>query len=103
MADSLDGELTRIEEVYYQPRDYKGTGSVTERLNSILWTAFSVTGGADAPGGNAQRALERLLTEGNAFAEEVNSIQAGLWLEWLEAVGAVDRSPSRIYEGTGRQ
>ena len=103
LADSLDGELTRIEEIYYQPRDYKGTGSVTERLNSILWTAFSVTGGADAPGGNAQRALVRLRDEGKAFADEVKAVQEGLWLEWLEAAEAVDRSPSRIYEGTGKQ
>jgi hypothetical protein len=76
---------------------------VTERLNSILWTAFSVTGGADAPGGNAQRALVRLRDEGKAFADEVKAVQEGLWLEWLEAAEAVDRSPSRIYEGTGKQ
>jgi hypothetical protein len=45
----------------------------------------------------------RLRDEGKAFADEVKAVQEGLWLEWLEAAEAVDRSPSRIYEGTGKQ
>ena len=100
LTDSLTGELARVEELYYEPKDFKGIESVTERLSSVMWTAFSVNGGAEAPGGNAQRALERLHTEGAAFAEEVRVIQEGLWKEWLAAVEAIDRSPARLYEGT---
>jgi hypothetical protein len=100
LTDSLKGELKRVEELYYEPKDFKGIESVTERLSSVMWTAFSIDGGADAPGGNAQRALERLHAEGSVFAAEVQSIQAGVWAEWLEAIDAIDRSPRRLYEGT---
>ena len=68
-----------------------------------MWTAFSVNGGEDAPGGNAQRALQRL-TEGAAdFTKAVQDIMEGVWVEWLAAVDAIDRSPARLYKVAGEQ
>jgi hypothetical protein len=103
LTDSLKAELTAVEEMYYEPRDFKGIESVTERLSSVMWTAFSVNGGAEAPGGNAQRALQRLHEGATEFEAAVNVVMEGVWLDWLEAVEAIDRSPGRLYEAAGQQ
>ncbi len=103
LADSLKSTLQGIEEMYTEPRDFKGIESVTERLSSIMWTAFSINGGTDAPGGNAQRALERLHEGASEFAKAVDEAMAGVWMDWLEAVEAIDRSPARLYEAAGEQ
>lgn len=103
LRDSLKTELTRIEELYYEPRDFEGIESVTERLSSVMWTAFSVNGGMDAPGGNAQRALQRLHEGGTAFREAVDAVIEGVWADWIEAVEGIDRSPGRLFEAAGDQ
>ena len=40
LTDYLKKALLDIEEMYTEPRDVKGTGSVTERLSSVMWGAF---------------------------------------------------------------
>jgi len=103
LSDSLKAELTAVEEMYYEPRDFKGIESVTERLSSVMWTAFSINGGAEAPGGNAQRALQRLHEGATEFDAAVKVVMEGVWLDWLAAVEAIDRSPARLYEAAGQQ
>ena len=103
LSDSLKAELTAVEEMYYEPRDFKGIESVTERLSSVMWTAFSINGGAEAPGGNAQRALQRLHEGATEFDTAVKVVMEGVWLDWLAAVEAIDRSPARLYEAAGQQ
>jgi photosystem II stability/assembly factor-like uncharacterized protein len=103
LSDSLKAELTAVEEMYYEPRDFKGIESLTERLSSVMWTAFSINGGAEAPGGNAQRALQRLHEGATEFDTAVKVVMEGVWLDWLAAVEAIDRSPARLYEAAGQQ
>ena len=102
LSDSLKKAFLDVEAMYTEPEDFKGIESVTERLSSVMWNAFSVNGGDEAPAGNSQRALERLREEGAAFADAVEEIMGGLWMSWLDAVDAVDRSPLRIFEATGQ-
>ena len=102
LSDSLKKAFLDVEAMYTEPEDFKGIESVTERLSSVMWNAFSVNGGDEAPAGNSQRALERLREEGAAFADAVEEIMGGLWVSWLDAVDAVDRSPLRIFEATGQ-
>ena len=103
LTDSLKAELLTVEEMYTEPRDAKGTGSVTERLSSVMWGALSINGGDMAPGMNAIRALERLQEGGEAFCSSVDALMSGLWTEWLQVVGAVDRSPEALFEASGEQ
>ena len=103
LADSLKSTLREVEEIYTEPRDFKGIESVTERLSSVMWTAFSINGGKDAPGGNAMRALERLHEGASSFVKAVDDAMTGVWVDWLEAVEAIDRSPGRLYEAAGEQ
>jgi photosystem II stability/assembly factor-like uncharacterized protein len=100
LSDSLKTAFLDAEALYTEPEDFKGIESVTERLSSVMWNAFSINGGDTAPAGNAQRALERLREEGTEFAVAVQEIMDGLWMSWLDAVDAVDRSPLRIFEAT---
>ena len=100
LSDSLKTAFLDAEALYTEPEDFKGIESVTERLSSVMWNAFSINGGDTAPAGNAQRALERLREEGTEFALAVQEIMDGLWMSWLDAVDAVDRSPRRIFEAT---
>ena len=100
LSDSLKTAFLDAEALYTEPEDFKGIESVTERLSSVMWNAFSINGGDTAPAGNAQRALERLREEGTEFAVAVQEIMGGLWMSWLDAVDAVDRSPRRIFEAT---
>jgi photosystem II stability/assembly factor-like uncharacterized protein len=100
LSDSLKTAFLDAEALYTEPEDFKGIESVTERLSSVMWNAFSINGGDTAPAGNAQRALERLREEGTEFAVAVQEIMDGLWMSWLDAVDAVDRSPRRIFEAT---
>lgn len=100
LSDSLKTAFLDAEEMYTEPEDFKGIESVTERLSSVMWNAFSINGGDTAPAGNAQRALERLREEGTEFAGAVQEIMDGLWMSWLDAVDAVDRSPRRIFDAT---
>jgi photosystem II stability/assembly factor-like uncharacterized protein len=103
LTDSLKVELLTVEEMYTEPRDAKGTGSVTERLSSVMWDAFSINGGDMAPGMNAIRALERLQEGGAIFCSSVDALMSGLWTEWLEVVGSVDRSPKTLFKASGEQ
>ena len=103
LTDSLKTALLTAEELYTEPRDAKGTGSVTERLSSVMWDAFSINGGDMAPGGNAIRALERLQEGGAEFCTEVATVMSGLWLTWLQSVETVDRSPQKLFEAAGEQ
>ena len=103
LADSLKSEISRVEALYTEPQDFKGIESVTERLSSLMWTAYSVDGGDHAPAGNAARALERLIQGGEKFAAEVATIMQGVWLDWVEAVEAIDRSPMRLFDASGEQ
>lgn len=103
LTDSLNTALLNTEEMYMEPRDAKGIGSVTERLSSVMWNAFSINGGDMAPGGNAIRALERLQQNGSEFCAEVEAVMSGLWEEWLAAVEAVDRSPRKLFDASGDQ
>ncbi len=103
LTDSLKKALLDIEEMYTEPRDVKGTGSVTERLSSVMWGAFSINGGDMAPGGNAIRALQRLQQGGALFCGAVDELMSSLWIEWIEVVGAVDRSPETLFEASGQQ
>jgi len=57
----------------------------------------------DAPGGNAQRALQRLHEGGTAFREAVDAVIEGVWADWIEAVEGIDRSPGRLFEAAGDQ
>ena len=100
LSDSLKTAFLDAEALYTEPEDFKGIESVTERLSSVMWNAFSINGGDTAPAGNAQRALERLREEGTEFAVAVQEIMDGLWMSWLDAVDAVDRSPRRIFDAT---
>ena len=100
LSDSLKTAFLDAEALYTEPEDFKGIESVTERLSSVMWNAFSINGGDTAPAGNAQRALERLREEGTEFAVAVQEIMDGLWTSWLDAVDAVDRSPRRIFDAT---
>ena len=100
LSDSLKTAFLDAEALYTEPEDFEGIESVTERLSSVMWNAFSINGGDTAPAGNAQRALERLREEGTEFAVAVQEIMDGLWMSWLDAVDAVDRSPLRIFEAT---
>lgn len=100
LSDSLKKAFLDVEAMYTEPEDFKGIESVTERLSSVMWNAFSVNGGDEAPAGNSERALERLREEGAEFAEAVEVVMSGLWVSWLDAVDAVDRSPRRIFEAT---
>ena len=100
LSDSLKTAFLDAEALYTEPEDFEGIESVTERLSSVMWNAFSINGGDTAPAGNAQRALERLREEGTEFAVAVQEIMDGLWMSWLDAVDAVDRSPRRIFDAT---
>jgi hypothetical protein len=33
----------------------------------------------------------------------VKVVMEGVWLDWLAAVEAIDRSPARLYEAAGQQ
>jgi len=101
LSDSLTRSFMDAEALYTEPEDFKGIESVTERLSSVMWNAFSINGGDTSPAGNAERALERLREEGAKFAAAVQEIMDGLWVSWLDAVDQVDRSPRRIFEATG--
>jgi hypothetical protein len=103
LTDSLKTALLNAEELYTEPRDAKGTGSVTERLSSVMWDAFSINGGDMAPGGNAIRALERLQEGGAEFCTEVATVMSDLWSTWLQSVETVDRSPQKLFEAAGEQ
>ena len=103
LTDSLKTALLEVEELYTEPRDAKGTGSVTERLSSVMWDAFSINGGDMAPGSNAIRALKRLQEGGAAFTAAVDELMSGLWGDWLESVESIDRSPGTLFEASGQQ
>ena len=102
LTDSLRTSLLDVEALYTEPKDFKGIESVTERLSSVMWNAFSLNGGDGVPGGNAQRALERLREEGAVFIAAVDTVMEGVWTEWIRQVQAIDRSPQRIFEEAGK-
>jgi hypothetical protein len=103
LTDSLKTALLEVEELYTEPRDAKGTGSVTERLSSVMWDAFSINGGDMAPGGNAIRALKRLQEGGADFCAVVDELMLGLWRDWIDSVESIDRSPGTLFEASGQQ
>ena len=103
LTDSLKTALLEVEELYTEPRDAKGTGSVTERLSSVMWNAFSINGGDMAPGGNAIRALKRLQEGGADFCAAVDELMSGLWKDWIDSVESIDRSPGTLFEASGQQ
>ena len=103
LTDSLKTALLEVEELYTEPRDAKGTGSVTERLSSVMWNAFSINGGDMAPGGNAIRALKRLQDGGADFCAAVDELMSGLWRDWIDSVESIDRSPGTLFEASGQQ
>lgn len=100
LSDSLKKAFLDAEALYMEPEDFKGIESVTERLSSVMWNAFSIDGGDGAPAGNSKFALQRLRKKGGEFTSEVQGVMENLWMSWLNAVDLVDRSPRRIFEAT---
>lgn len=103
LTDSLRAELREIEELWTTPKGFKGYDHVTRRMSDDLWMAFGRLDEREGPGANAQRAAAIFDEQATELEGRVEEVFAGVWLAWVEAVEAVDRSPSRILEEVGRK
>jgi hypothetical protein len=103
LTDSLRAELREIEELWTTPKGFKGYDHVTRRMSDDLWMAFGRLDEREGPGANAQRAAAIFDEQTTELEGRVEAVFTGVWRVWVEAVEAVDRSPSRILEEVGRK
>lgn len=95
-ADSLMGELKKLEEHWMTAENFEGYDHVTKRLNDYLYSAMSYLGPEDrAPGQNAIIAAEKAKVKTDEVVAEVNAFFEDTWKPWQEEVEATQLSPFR--------
>ncbi|WP_306641787.1 WD40/YVTN/BNR-like repeat-containing protein [Sanyastnella coralliicola] len=92
-ADSLNGVLKDLEHRFMRPEEEEGYDSVTERIMSHIWTAYSYADFGRAPGQNAINALDKAKREVDLVIEDVNAFFNGDWKAWQEEVEKTVMSP----------
>jgi photosystem II stability/assembly factor-like uncharacterized protein len=102
LTDSLKSAFGDIQAVFFAPEDFEGYDHVTRRLSDDIWTAMSRNDWENGPGANAYRAFEVAEAEVDELEARTEEVMTGLWEDWLLATEAIDRSPRRIFESTGK-
>jgi photosystem II stability/assembly factor-like uncharacterized protein len=101
ITDSLRTALREVQEMWTLPSDFKGYDHVTRRMSDDLWNAMGLVEEGHIPGANAIRAAQVAEDQALKLESAVDDVYDGIWLRWLAAVHATDRSPARLLNFIG--
>ena len=91
MADSLQKEIKKLQNLYMLPEGTTGYHDESELLSSYLWGARSyIDTGNDSPGSNSDRALELLEQKTDEVVAQINALFSGDWLIWKAKVEEIE-------------
>ena len=99
LADSLQQELKKMEEIYMTPEDFVGYDHVTKRLTDKIWHAMSYFGPMDRrPAGNSEAAMKNAQDAINEAVEKINLFFREDWVSFKEEVEKLKLSPFEKYD-----
>ena len=96
MADSLQKEIKKLQNLYMLPEGTTGYRDESELLGSYMWGARSyIDTGDNSPGPNSTRAIELFEEKTNEIVGKINDLFVGDWLVWQ---GKVEELEYTLFE-----